>query len=92
MYCGARILWIPGPGGRPIPIEAKFTPYRRTKGEGPNLLYTSEGGKIACEVLPEERDREANGFAHMYHFCTKKPVRKLKRPLTRREQYKALGE
>ena len=40
-------------------------------------------------ILPEDRADEADGFAHMFHICPKKPSYHRPRPLTRREKFKA---
>lgn len=92
IWCGARILWIPGAGGKQIPVEARFTPYRRTERNNPDVLFTGAGGRIPCEILPEDRDREATGFAHRYHACPKKPVFRKRKPLTRKEKYREMME
>lgn len=87
-YCGARILWIRTERG-PMPIEAGFTPFKKRTDGGPApALYTAEGVRIPCIILPESRAGEADGFAHIYHFCAKKPVNHRPRPLTAREKYR----
>ena len=89
-WCGRPIIWIRGPDGKKMPIENGFTPYRRHDGRGwCNKLYTGAGGVIECHILPEDRADEADGFAHMFHICPKKPSYHRPRPLTRREKFKA---
>lgn len=86
-WCGKRIYWIRTERG-PMPIEAAWTPFkRRTDGAAAPALYTNEGVRIPCVILPESRAGEADGFAHVYHFCAKKPVWHRPRPLTRREKF-----
>ena len=86
-YCGKDIYWIVNEGRR-LPIEAGWTPFkRRNDGARSPALYTNEGVKILCVILPESRAKEADGFAHIYHFCAKKPVNHRPRPLTAREKY-----
>lgn len=88
-WCGRPILWVDTVSGR-VPIENELTPYRRPKNGGLNLLYTGEGGRISCEILPDSREKEAEGFAHRYHFCARRPAN-YKTPSkreTEREEYK----
>lgn len=86
-YCGARIYWIRTERGT-IPIEAGWTPFKhRTDGAMAPALYTNEGVKIPCVILPESREKEADGFAHIFHFCPRKPINHRPRPLTAREKY-----
>ena len=92
-WCGRPILWIDTVNGR-IPVENEMTPFRRPKNGGLNLLYTAEGGRISCEILPDSRSREAEGYAHRYHFCARRPVN-YKAPSKRetaREEYKSWRE
>ena len=92
-WCGRPIIWVNSGNGR-IPVENELTPYKRPKKGGVNLLYTSEGGRISCEILPDSREREAEGFAHRYHFCARRPVN-YKAPSERetaREKYKSWRE
>ena len=89
-FCGKRIYFVATERGK-IPVEAGWTPFRRRDGTG-QALYTNEGMKIPCEILPEERAGEAEGFAHIYHFCAKKPVYHRPRPMTRREKFKEMYE
>ena len=77
-YCGERIMFVPVSRGQ-IPIDAEFTPYTRhpTEGACDDLLFTSEGGRLNCRILPAERDDEIEGYAHRIHACSA--------PRTRRE-------
>lgn len=89
-WCGRPILWVNAPTGR-IPVENELTPYkRRSDGRGV-VLYTAEGARIACDILPDERESERNGYAHRYHFCTKKPAdyKPMSKREREREEYKA---
>lgn len=86
-WCGKRIYWI-HVGDRKMPIDAGFTPYKRDpEGRHRNNLYTNEGGEIPCEILPESRREEADGFAHCVHICQKKPTYHRPRPMSRRKYY-----
>ena len=88
-WCGRPILWVDAPTGR-IPVENELTPYkRRADGRGVTL-YTAEGARIQCDILPDSRERERHGYAHRYHFCAKRPVN-YKAPSKRelaREEYR----
>lgn len=65
-YCGRRILWIPGAGGR-FPVEAELTPYRRARpGEAYMAMFGNTGARY--ERVVECTDAEADGFAHKFHF------------------------
>lgn len=88
-YCGRPILFVVSEGKR-IPIESRFTPFKKRTEDGSKApaLYTNEGMRIPCTVLPEERENEADGFAHRFHYCPAKPMPKRKKPLTRREKYR----
>ena len=87
-YCGARILWVTTPEGRNIPIESRFTPFKkRTSGGTAPVLWTADGTRIPCDPLPDERENEAEGYAHMGHVCPAGSRPGKKRPLTRREKY-----
>jgi hypothetical protein len=46
--------WIFFPPGVSLPVESKFTGYTRhpEDGECNDVLFTSEGGKIRCRILP----------------------------------------
>ena len=86
-WCGKRILWIPGLEGKQIPVEAALAPYHRMPPEiAPIIMFTGQGGRIPCEILSEERAGEADGFAHKYHACLKKPAKQQK--MTWREKRK----
>ena len=84
-YCGKRIYFVPTERGL-RPVEAGWTPFRRG-GTGQHL-YTNEGLKIPCEILPESRADEAEGYAHIFHFCPRKPIYHRPKPLTAREKYR----
>ena len=87
-YCGRRILWIRTERGM-MPIESRLIPYkRRHDGKIAPMLWTNKGESIPCDPLPEEREREADGFAHRYHFCPARPRPARKRPMTKREKYR----
>jgi len=85
-WCGRPVLWVPRGNSR-VPIENELTPYRFVKNGGVNVLYTSEGAQIRCEILPDSRENEASGYAHRYHFCAKRPLDY--KPPTEREQRRA---
>lgn len=89
-YCGRQIIWTTNSAGKRIPLENALTPYKQS--DKPNrALYTGGGTKILCETLPEGQEAEAEGFAHEYHFCPKKPTGHGPRPLTRRERLETMG-
>lgn len=71
-WCGRPIIWVNAPTGR-IPVENELTPYKR-RSSGGTTMYTAEGARVNCEILPDSREREADGYAHRYHFCAKRPV------------------
>ena len=88
-YCGARILWVTTPEGRRIPIESRFTPFRRRFGETTApVLWTNEGVKIPGDPLPDERENEAEGYAHLGHVCPAGSRPGKRKPLTRRERFR----
>ncbi len=92
-YCGARILWITSPEGRKIPIESRFTPFKKRFGDSTApCLWTADGCRIPGDPLPEEREAEADGFAHVGHICPAKPRIRKPRPMTRREKYREAFE
>lgn len=89
-FCGARIIRTPGIS---TPIEAEWTGYTRHPADGKcnDVLFTSEGGRINCRILPPERDDEIEGWAHRPHLgCRGRNTRR--EPTERekaREEYKA---
>ena len=92
-YCGARILWITSPEGRRIPIESRFTPYKKRFGDATApALWTADGTRIPCDPLTEDREDEAEGYAHMGHVCPAGYRPRKKKPLTRREKYREVWE
>ena len=87
--CGARIQWAPG---LTRPIESGWTGYTRhpADGECNDVLFTSEGGRIWCRILPPEMDDQVEGYAHKLHICPSKPVKRETTERERqREEYKA---
>jgi len=88
-WCGKRIIYVPGDRGS-IPVDNALTPYKRRADNRGTVLYDIRGNRICCDVLPESREREADGSAHRYHFCALRPVRerKLSGRETRRENWK----
>ena len=71
-WCGRPIIWVNAPTGR-IPVENELTPFKR-RSSGGTTMYTAEGARVSCEILPDSREREADGYAHRYHFCAKRPL------------------
>jgi len=91
-YCGRSILFVVDTRtGRRIPIEARFTPFkRRTDGASAPVLYTNEGVRIPCIVLSEEREQEADGCAQQFHFCPAKPKPYRREPMNRKNMREEL--
>ena len=86
-WCGKPCYWIQI-NGRWKLIEAGWTPFKRRFGDAPApVLYTSDGLRIKCIILPPTREAEADGFSHIPHICPENPVLKRRRPMTRRERY-----
>lgn len=88
-WCGRPVIWVNGPSGR-IPVENELTPYKRIS-HPTTVLYSADGAQIPCEILPDSRERERDGYAHRYHFCALRPVN-TKPPSKRerdREEYKS---
>ena len=89
-YCGKGIIFVPGLN---VPVESGLTPYTRHPADGQcnDVLYTSEGGRIDCRILPPERDDEVEGWAHAQHLgCGGRTL--VREPSAReraREEYKA---
>ena len=81
IYCGKRIYFANTERGW-IVLDAAFTPFKKATGQKANSLYTNEGIKIPCIILPEIQKDEADGFAHMAHICLKKPSGRRRKPLT----------
>ena len=93
-FCGAGIIWVPGYRDRKIPIEAGWTPYTRHPEEACNTtLFTNEGGRIWCRVLPPEMDDQVEGYAHKMHVCQSRTTKREPTERERaREEYKAFRE
>jgi len=91
-YCGKSILWVMTAEGKRIPIESRFTPFkRRTDGGAAPALWTNEGVRIPCVPLSEEREAEAEGYAHQFHFCPARPKPFRRAPMTRKSLREAEG-
>lgn len=71
-YCGARVLFVPGPRGL-LCVESALTPYRFRKANESDhdmiTLYTSNGTPLP--VIECEED-DMRGAAHKFHFCPAK--------------------
>lgn len=88
-YCGARILFVRDVrNGRILPVESGFVPFkwRRDGNAGAPGLFTGEGVFLPVDELPEEREAEAEGYAHRGHVCPAGARRPTKRPMSRAEQ------
>lgn len=88
-YCGARIIFVPGVKG---PVESGYTPYTRHPKDGgcSDVLWTAEGGRLNCRILPPERDLEIEGYAHKMHQCMGgRPARQPSERERAREDYRA---
>ena len=90
IYCKKRIMFVPTERGV-IPVEAGWTPFKKVDGQNLQALYTNDGFKIPCVILPEERADEAEGFAHIAHLCAKKPMPHRRQPLNRRSMLREAG-
>lgn len=87
-YCGKRIFFVED-GGRRIPCDAGFTPYKRRGQDGrAPVLYTAQGGKIYGDPLPAEKEIEADGWAHIGHVCPAGSRYRRPRPMSKREKWK----
>lgn len=78
-----------------MPVEVKYTGYTRhpADGECNDVLFTSEGGRISCQILPPEEDDKIEGWAHRMHLCQSRTTKR--EPTERekaREEYKVFRE
>ena len=74
-YCGAGIFFVPGVK---TPVESGWTGYTRHPEDGDcgDILFTSEGGRIFCRILPPEEDGKIEGWAHRLHLCRSRTTRR----------------
>ena len=79
-WCGKPCYWIRRDDRWQL-IEAGWVPCkRRFDGAEAPALFTNEGLRIPCVILPPDREGEAELYLHMPHICPESPALKRNRP------------